>query len=57
MVGIHGSSGADQDHTALGCTEGWKGMLDNGDNREEVDVKGSKTSTPIRKSGLAIEFE
>jgi len=58
MVGINSSSGADKDHTALGCTEGWKGMLDNGNDREEIDVKGSKMSISIkRKRESAIKFE
>lgn len=39
MVGIDGSTRADKDDTALGLAEGREGVLDESDDREEVDVK------------------
>lgn len=39
VVSIDGSARTDKDDTALRLAEGREGVLDEGDDREEVDIK------------------
>lgn len=53
MVGVDGGTGADKDHTALGLAQGREGLLNNIDDREEVDVKVSRK---VGRSTNAIQI-